>query len=377
LVRLDIEVDGSGAGSVEPMERIGIVGLPNAGKSSLFNALTGGNAVVASHPFSTTETNVGVAQVPDHRLLALSEMSKSKKTVHTTVEFVDIAGLVAGASGGEGMGNRFLAGIREVDAICLTLRAFEDDNVVGEADPVDQLGILELELVLADAATVENQVDKRRKAAKADKSLAGEVAALEASLEVLEAGTPLYRSNLNAEQRAMLRPFFLLTNKPVLPVVNLGEDQLDQADELTKAVAAALGADPNDVLSVSVKLEAEAAQLDESERTELLEGLGLGEGALPRVARAAYHLLGRRTFLTTGDKESRAWTFRAGAKAPECAGVIHSDLQRGFIRAEVIRWDELLELGSWNKAKDVGKLRVEGKEYEVIDGDVLEIRFNV
>jgi ribosome-binding ATPase len=377
LVRLDIEVDGSGAGSVEPMERIGIVGLPNAGKSSLFNALTGGNAVVASHPFSTTETNVGVAQVPDHRLLALSEMSKSKKTVHTTVEFVDIAGLVAGAAGGEGMGNRFLAGIREVDAICLTLRAFEDENVVGEADPVDQLGILELELVLADAATVENQVDKRRKAAKTDKSLAGEVAALEASLELLHAGTPIYRSDLHAEERSLLRPFFLLTNKPVLPVVNLGEDQLDQADELSKAVAAALGADPNDVLSVSIKLEAEAAQLDESERAELLEGLGLGEGALPRVARAAYHLLGRRTFLTTGDKESRAWTFRAGAKAPECAGVIHSDLQRGFIRAEVIRWDELLELGSWNKAKDVGKLRVEGKEYEVIDGDVLEIRFNV
>src|SRR5438067_11326958 len=223
-------------------ERLGIVGLPNAGKSSLFNALTGGHAIVAPHPFSTTETAVGVAQVPDHRLLALSEMSKSKKTVHTTVEFVDIAGLVAGAAGGEGMGNRFLAGIREVDAVCLTLRAFEDENVVGEADPVDQLGILELELVLADAATVENQVDKRRRAAKADKSLAGEVAALEASLEVLQAGTPIYRSGLNAEQRSLLKPFFLLTNKSVLPVVNLGEDQLDQADELTKAVAAALGA---------------------------------------------------------------------------------------------------------------------------------------
>jgi GTP-binding protein YchF len=377
FVRLDMEVDGSGTGSVEPMERIGIVGLPNAGKSSLFNALTGGHAVVAPHPFSTTETNVGVAQVPDHRLLALSEMSSSKKTVHTTVEFVDIAGLVAGAAGGEGMGNRFLAGIREVDAVCLVLRAFDDDNVVGESDPVEQLGILELELVLADAATVENQVDKRRRAAKADKSLAPEVAALEAAIEVLQGATPIYRSSLPADQRALLRPFFLLTNKPVLPVVNLGEDDLDRADELTKAVAAGLGADPNDVLAVSVKLEAETAQLDEAERAELLEGLGLGEGALPRVARAAYHLLGRRTFLTTGDKESRAWTFRAGAKAPECAGVIHSDLQRGFIRAEVIRWDELLELGSWNKAKEVGRLRVEGKDYEVIDGDVLEIRFNV
>jgi GTP-binding protein YchF len=353
------------------MERLGIVGLPNAGKSSLFNALTGGSAVVAPHPFSTTETNVGVAQVPDHRLLKLSEMSKSKKTVHTTVEFVDIAGLVAGASSGEGLGNRFLAGIREVDAVVLVLRAFEDPNVVGDTDPLDDLAVLELELVLADAATVENQVDKRRKAAKADKSLLHEVAALEAAHAVLEQGTPIYRSSLDKDQRASLKPFFLLTNKPVLPVINLGEDQLGEADDLVKRVGL------DDAVAVSVQLEAETAQLPADQRAELLEGLGLGEGALPRVARAAYHLLGRRTFLTTGDKESRAWTFRAGAKAPECAGVIHSDLQRGFIRAEVIHWDELLELGSWNKAKDVGKLRVEGKDYEVVDGDVLEIRFNV
>ncbi|HZQ26949.1 MAG TPA: redox-regulated ATPase YchF [Acidimicrobiales bacterium] len=359
------------------MERIAIVGLPNAGKSSLFNALTGGSAPVAAHPFSTTETNTGVAQVPDARLLALSEMSKSRKTVHATVEFMDIAGLVAGSSTGEGLGNRFLAGIREADAICLVLRAFEDPNVVGGTDPLDDLQVLELELVLADLATVESQVEKRRKAAKLDKSLAGEVAALEAAAASLHEGTPIYRSALDAEQRANLKPFFLLTNKPVLPVINLGEDQLDQADRLVKSVADALGAAPDEVVPVSVQLEAEAAQLPPDERAELLEGLGLGEGALPRVARAAYHLLGRRTFLTTGDKESRAWTFRAGAKAPECAGVIHSDLQRGFIRAEVIHWDELLQLGSWHAAKEVGKLRVEGKDYEVVDGDVLEIRFNV
>jgi GTP-binding protein YchF len=303
-------------------------------------------------------------------------MSKSKKTVHATVEFVDIAGLVAGASSGEGLGNRFLAGIREADALCLVLRAFRDDNVVGSTDPVDDLQVLELELVLADAATVESQVDKRRRAAKNDSSLAGEVAALQAALPVLQAGTPIYRSSLTADQKAELRPHFLLTNKPVLAVVNLGEDQLADADEIVKPVAAEMGA-AAEVLGVSVQLEAEAAQLTADERGELLEGLGLGEGALARVVRAAYHLLGRRTFLTTGDKESRAWTFRAGAKAPECAGVIHSDLQRGFIRAEVIRWDELLELGSWNAAKDVGKLRVEGKDYEVVDGDVLEIRFNV
>jgi ribosome-binding ATPase len=358
------------------MERLGLVGLPNAGKSSLFNALTGGSAPVAAHPFSTTETNVGVAQVPDHRVEALGEMSKSRKLVHTNVELVDIAGLVAGASTGEGLGNRFLAGIREADAICLVLRAFEDPNVPGDTDPLADLQVLELELVLADLATVESQIDKRRKAARADKSLTAEVAALAAAEAALQAGTPIYRSTLDGDERALLRPFFLLTNKPVLALVNLGEDQVTDPDPVVKPVSDELGPG-SEVLGVSVKLEAEAAQLDPGERTELLEGLGLGEGALPRVARAAYHMLGRRTFLTTGPDESRAWTFRAGAKAPECAGVIHSDLQRGFIRAEVIHWDELLRLGSWQAAKDVGKLRVEGKEYEVTDGDVLEIRFNV
>ncbi|HUR17379.1 MAG TPA: redox-regulated ATPase YchF [Acidimicrobiales bacterium] len=360
------------------MERLGIVGRPNSGKSSLFNALTGGSAAVAAHAFSTTETNVGMAQVPDHRLDALSAMSASRKTVRTTVELADVAGLVAGSSTGEGMGNRFLAGIREADALCLVLRAFEDANVSGGTDPLEDLEVLELELVLADADTVENQLTKRRKATRTDKSssLAGEVAALEVALDHLQAGTPLFRARLSADQASTLREYFLLTTKPVLAVVNLGEDQVADADASVKPVAAAL-AGSAEVLGVSVQLEAEAAQLPAAERDELLEGLGLGEGALPRVARAAYHLLGRRTFLTTGDKESRAWTFRAGAKAPECAGVIHSDLQRGFIRAEVIHWDELLELGSWSAAKDVGKLRVEGKDYEVVDGDVLEIRFNV
>ncbi len=358
------------------MERLGLVGLPNAGKSSLFNALTGGNAPVAAHPFSTTETTVGVAQVPDERLLALAEMSKSRKIVHTTVEFVDIAGLVAGAASGEGLGNRFLAGIREVDAICLVLRAFEDDNVAGDADPLADLQVLELELVLADLATAEAQIEKRRKAARADKSLTPEVEALDAAIAQLQAGTPIYRAPLTKDQRAALRTFFLLTNKPVLAVVNIGEDRIGDDDAVLKPVIDEL-AGAGDTLAVSVMLEAETAQLDPGERAELLAGLGLGEGALPRVARAAYHLLGRRTFLTTGDKESRAWTFRAGAKAPECAGVIHSDLQRGFIRAEVIRWDELLKLGSWSSAKEAGRMRVEGKDYEVQDGDVVEIRFNV
>ena len=358
------------------MEQLGLVGLPNSGKSSLFNALTGGTAPVASHPFSTTETTVGIAQLPDPRLDALAAMSRSRKKVPATVQLADIAGLVAGASTGEGLGNRFLGGIREVDALVLVLRAFDDPNVPGGTDPLEDLHTLELELVLADAESAEVQLAKRRKMVKGDPSQAAAVAVLEAALVELNAGIPVYRSSLTAEQRSDLRPMFLLTNKPVLAVVNLGEDQLAETDVVTKPVAAELG-DAADVLAVSVQLEAEAARLDPDDRSELLEGLGLGEGALPRVVRAAYHLLGRRTFFTTGDKESRAWTFRAGAKAPECAGVIHSDLQRGFIRAEVIRWDQVLELGSWTAAKEAGRLRVEGKDYEVADGDVLEIRFNV
>src|SRR5437588_3740586 len=358
------------------MERLAIVGLPSAGKSSLFSAPTGGTATVAAHPFSATETNVGVAEVADQRLRVLAELSQSRKVVPATVEFVDIAALVAGAATGEGLGNRFLGGIREVDAMVLVLRAFEDANVVGDTDPLADLHTLELELVLADVATLESQLDKRRRAAKGDKSLAGEIAVMEKTLAELEEGIPVYRSSLGAGERDVLRPLFLLTNKPVPAGVNLGEDQLGSADELVRPVQEEFG-DAADVLGVSVQLEAEASQLPADERTELLDGLGLGEGALPRVARAAYHLLGRRTFLTTGDKESRAWTFRAGAKAPEAAGVIHTDLQRGFIRAEVIAYDDLVDVGSWQKAKETGRLRVEGKEYEVQDGDVLEIRFNV
>lgn len=356
------------------MERIGLVGLPNSGKSSLFNALTGAKSLVASHPFSTTETSVGVAQVPDRRLEALAEMSRSRKVVRASFELVDIAGLVAGSSSGEGLGNRFLAGIREADAICYVLRAFEDPNVPGGSDPLADLGVLELELVLADLQSAEGQLERRRKAAKADRSLEGQVAALERAHAALAEGTPLYRLSLGPEEKAGLKQFFFLTAKPVVAVVNVGE--LADAEAVVKPVAEEL-AGVGATLAVSVKLEAEAAELPEAERAELLEGLGLGSGALPRVAEAAYRSLGRWTFFTTGEKESRAWTFRAGAKAPECAGVIHSDLQRGFIRAEVVRWDELVGLGSWAAAREAGKLRVEGRDYEVQDGDVLEVRFNV
>ncbi|MEJ7765779.1 MAG: redox-regulated ATPase YchF [Acidimicrobiales bacterium] len=359
------------------MEQFGFVGLPNAGKSSLFNALAGGGALAAPYPFATKDKNVGRARVPDHRLAALAQMSRSKSVVPATVEFVDIGGLVEGASEGEGLGNRFLADIREVDAIVYVLRAFEDEDVMGPVDPLDHLETVETELCLADLGTVETQALKRAKAAKLDKSVASEVAALEAAREELGKGTPLYRSSLDGEARQLLRSTFLLTDKPVLAVVNVGEGDLDRLKERAAPVAAHMGAFA-EVLAMCVQLEAETAQLeDEAERLELAEALGLGEGALHRFVHSAYHLLGRRTFLTTGEKESRAWTFRSGARAPECAGLIHSDLQRGFIRAETIRWDELLGFGSWSKARDAGKIRSEGKDYEVQDGDTLEIRFNV
>jgi ribosome-binding ATPase len=303
-------------------------------------------------------------------------MSASRNVVPASVQFVDIGGLVEGASKGEGLGNRFLANIREVDAVVYVLRAFADDDVPGPSDPLEHLRVVELELTLADLEAVENQVAKRRKAAKADRSLADEVAALDAAEVVLSEGTPLYRSDLEPEVRALLRPYFLLTNRPVLAVVNVGEDQLDDVATVVKPVEDELDGRA-EVLGMCVQLEAEAAQLTLDERAEMLEALGLGEGALPRFVHGAYHLLGLRTFFTTGEKESRAWTFRAGWKAPQCAGVIHTDFEKGFIRAEVIHWDELVDLGAWSKARDVGKLRIEGKDYEVADGDVMEIRFNV
>jgi GTP-binding protein YchF len=357
------------------MERFGFVGLPNAGKSSLYNALAGGGALAAPYAFATTDPNVGVASVPDPRLDRLADMSSSRKVVHAAVQFVDIGGLVEGASKGEGLGNRFLAHIREVDAIVYVLRAFQDGDVPGPSDPMDHLSVVELELCLADLETIEKQLEKKRKQAKIDKAVAAEAAALDAAAAVLGEGTPIYRSTLGEAERELLQSYFLLTNRPVLAVVNIDEDQLDEADAIAAPIRSELG-DHAEVLPVCVQLEAEAATLDPADRAEMLEALGLGQGALPRFVQAAYHLLGLRTFLTTGDKESRAWTFKAGWKAPRCAGVIHGDLEKGFIRAEVIRWDELLDIGSWNKAKELGKIRVEGKDYEVQDGDVLEIRHN-
>ena len=358
------------------MERFGFVGLPNAGKSSLFNALSGGGALAAPYAFATTDPNVGVAKVFDDRLEQLALMSKSKNVVHASVQFNDIGGLVEGASQGEGLGNKFLAGIREVDAIVFVLRAFPDDDVPGPTDPLEHLAVVETELSLADLEAAEKQLDKISRVARTDRSKAAEQQLLEKTVEILGAGTPLYKSTLlNDDEREELKPFFFLTNKPVLAVLNIGDGQLDDGDALAAPVSDALGG--AEVIATCVQLEAEAAQLDLDERSEMLEGLGLGEGAMPRFIRAAYEIMGLRTYLTTGEKESRAWTFRAGSTAPQAAGVIHTDFERGFIRAETIGWKDLVAAGSWAAAREKGLVRSEGKDYIVQDGDVMEFRFNV
>jgi GTP-binding protein YchF len=371
------------------MERFGLVGLPNAGKSSLYNALTGGGALAAPYAFATKDPNIGVAKVPDERLDRLAVMSQSRNVVPAAVEVVDIGGLVEGASKGEGLGNRFLANIREVDAVVFVLRAFEDDDVAGSPDPLEHLRVVELELALADLETVEKRLGQAERQAKLNRGLGDEIDALRVANAALSEGRPLYRAGLTASQRELLAPHFLLTTRRVLAVVNVGEGDLDMIPAVEAKVAAELnqsGAHVDAegsvgdvaVIGMCVQLEAEAAAIaDPAERAEVLDGLGLGEGALFRMVRSAYHLLGLRTFLTTGDKESRAWTFREGSTAPQCAGRIHTDFQRGFIKAEVIRWDELLDIGSWTRAKELGKIRLEGKDYLVADGDVIEFRFNV
>lgn len=359
------------------MERFGLVGLPNAGKSSLYNALTGGGALAAPYPFATKDPNIGVAKVPDTRVDQLGAMSKSKNLVHAAVQVVDIGGLVEGASKGEGLGNKFLANIREVEATVFVLRAFEDADVIGSDDPLEHLRVVEIELALADLETVEKRLRTTQRQAKLDKSLGAEMEALEAAYASLSEGRPLYRAALKADHVEALQPHFLLTNRPVLAVVNVGENELDNIPEVEDRVRAELNdAGANvEVIGMCVQLEAEAATIvDPGERAEMLEGFGLGEGALFRMVRSAYHLLGLRTFLTTGEKESRAWTFRAGAKAPECAGRIHTDIQRGFIRAEVCRFEHLLARGTLAACRDHAELRLEGKEYIVLDGDVINFR---
>ena len=340
------------------MENLGLVGFNGAGANRLFSALTG---IPTPSEF---EAAVGVATVPDARLDRLAAMSASKKVVAAGFELVHLA-LPPGLKPGEGLGAKVLGAVRNCDAILVVLRAFDEGGVA--ADAAGDLGALELEFVMADLDSVEQRLNRQRRAAKSgDKEIAAEVAALERAHAALSDGTPLLRAKLEAGDLERLAPVFCLTTKPSLVVLNTGEKVDDDA----------AGTIPG-AIAVPIEIEAEIAACAPEDRAEMREMYGVAASALDTVAHAAYHLLGRRTFLTTGEDESRAWTFRAGAKAPECAGVIHSDLQRGFIRAEVIDWAELLEIGSWNKARAEKKLRVEGKDYEVRDGDVLEIRFNV
>lgn len=356
------------------MEKFGFVGLPNAGKSTLFNALAGGGAFAAPYAFATVDPNIGNAKVPDDRLEKLSELSKSKETIFASVQFVDIGGLVEGAHSGEGLGNKFLSHIREVDGVVYVLRAF-DAGVPGPTDPMEHLRVVELELVYADFESAEKQLEKRTKQARTDKDIAAQNEIAKKALEHLSEGIPLYRSTMTEDERDEIADYFLLTNKPFMAVLNIADDQLDQADELAKKVSEEL---PGvQIIPLCVQLESEAAQItDETERAEMLEALGLGEGAMTKFIRSAFEMLGLRTYFTTGEKESRAWTFKAGATAPEAAGVIHGDFQRGFIKAEVVNWQQLLDAGSWHGAREAGKLRIEGKDYIFQDGDVAEFRFN-
>jgi hypothetical protein len=298
------------------MERFGLVGLPNAGKSSLYNALTGGGALAAPYAFATKDPNIGVAKVPDDRVERLGAMSKTKTLVHAAVQVVDIGGLVEGASKGEGLGNKFLANIREVDAIVFVLRAFADHDVPGPDDPIEHMRVVEIELALADLETVEKRLNQATRQSKLDKGAAGELEALQAAYDSLAEGRPLYRAGLKPEWREQLKPYFLLTNRSVLAVVNVGENELDLIPEVEQRVRDEFtsAGDNVEVIGMCVQLEAEAASIvDPVERAEMLEGFGLGEGALFRMVRSAYHLLGLRTYFTTGEKETRAWTFYAGS----------------------------------------------------------------
>lgn len=363
--------------------KAGIVGLPNVGKSTLFNAITKQNVLAANYPFATIEPNVGTVIVPDKRVDFLTELYNPKRSIPTTFEFTDIAGLVKGASTGEGLGNKFLSHIREVDAIIEVVRCFVDPNithVTGVINPLNDVDIINIELVLADLEVVNNRLGKIEKKAEAtkDKLLISEVELLNKCKNNLEANIPLRRISFTEDEKKMLKNFSFLTYKPIIYVANVSEDDIAVGDnEYSLMVKNYAEAEGSGVIVMCTKLEAELANLEEIEKQEFLESLGINNSGLDKLIFASYNLLGLRTFFTVGTDEVRAWTFKKGMKAPECAGIIHSDMLRGFIRAEVMSYDDLLEYKTELKVKEAGKLRIEGKDYEMQDGDICYFRFNV
>ncbi|MCG2314791.1 redox-regulated ATPase YchF [Staphylococcus epidermidis] len=360
----------------------GIVGLPNVGKSTLFNAITKAGALAANYPFATIDPNVGIVEVPDSRLIKLEEMVQPKKTIPTTFEFTDIAGIVKGASKGEGLGNKFLSHIREVDAICQVVRAFDDENVThvsGRVNPLDDIEVINMELVLADLESVEKRLPKIEKMARQkDKTAEMELRILTQIKEALEDGKPVRSIDFNEDDQKWVNQAQLLTSKKMLYIANVGEDEIgDKDNDKVKAIREYAANEDSEVIVISTKIEEEIATLDDEDKEMFLEDLGIEEPGLDRLIRTTYDLLGLSTYFTAGVQEVRAWTFKQGMTAPQCAGIIHTDFERGFIRAEVTSYEDYVQHGGENGAKEAGRQRLEGKDYIMQDGDIVHFRFNV